>query len=110
MRCPRPSPGLKAFPPYAVIATRSSKLAAAAGHGRRFGLRGELGMRPDIGVDMARQYFGAVDEEMVGARDLAEIDLDVTLVRQLVDQLLHRLRRNQGVLVALQDQPGRRAG
>src|SRR6266851_4629782 len=66
-------------------------------------------MRPDIGVDMARQYFGAVDEEMVGARDLAEIDLDVALVRQLVDELLHRLRRYQGVLVALQDQPGRRA-
>ena len=59
---------------------------------------------------MAGQYFGAIDEEMVGARDLAEIDLDVALMRQLVDELLYRLHRHQGVLVALQDQPRRGTG
>src|SRR5437764_9906836 len=84
------------------------RLAAAPGYGRGFGLGGELGMRRDIGIDVAGQYLGAIDEEMVGARDLAEIDLDVALVRQFVDQLLHRLRWDQRILVALQDQPGGR--
>ena len=64
------------------------------------------GAQPLGGIDMLRQHLGIVREEMVGAGDLAEIDLDVALVRQLVDQLLHRLGGNQGVLVALQDQPG----
>jgi hypothetical protein len=55
---------------------------------------------------MARQRFGVVDEEMVGPGNLAEIDLDVALMRQFVDQLLHRFRRHRNILVAVQDQPG----
>src|SRR5207244_5013192 len=49
-------------------------LTAAPGYGSGVGLGGEPGMRRDITVDMAGQHFGAIDEEMVGARDLAEID------------------------------------
>ena len=51
----------------------------------------------DEGVD-------AVGEVMIGAGDLAEVDLDVALVRQLGDELLHRFDRHDRVLVALQDQ------
>jgi hypothetical protein len=59
---------------------------------------------------MRGKLVGAVLEEMVGAGDLAEVDLDIALVRQLVHQLLHRIDRHQRVGVALEDQPGRRAG
>ena len=42
----------------------------------------------DIRVDMRRQCFGAFHEEVVGALDLAIVDLDIALMRQLVHQFL----------------------
>src|SRR3546814_13457709 len=47
---------------------------------------------------------------MPGATDHALVDVDATLARQLVDQLLHRVLRHHLVLVALNDQAGGGAG
>ena len=97
---------------YIETHARVGERAAPATAGRsryRFARLGEAGMRRDVSIDMPGHRLGAFGEEVVGTRDLAEIDLDVALVRELVDQLLHRLCRHQGVLVALQDQPRRRA-
>ena len=47
---------------------------------------------------------------MIGARHLAEVDLDVALMRQLGDELLHRFDRHQIVLGAVQDEARGGAG
>ena len=51
----------------------------------------------DEGVD-------AIGEMMVGAGDLAEVDFDVSLVRQLGYELLHRFDWDHRIVVTLQDQ------
>src|SRR3546814_8570502 len=49
-------------------------------------------------------------EEVVRARDYVVVDRDVLLRAQLVDQLLHRARRDDFVGVALDDDARGRAG
>jgi len=67
-------------------------------------------MIANIAVDVGHQRINAVGEIVVGSRDLAKINLDIALVRQLGDQLLNRFDRYDRVLIALQDQARRRAG
>ena len=64
----------------------------------------------DVTLDMADERVDAIGEIVVGAGDLAKIDLDVALVRQLGDELLHRVDRHNRILIALQDKTRRRAG
>ena len=61
-------------------------------------------MGGDIALDVLGQRDHVILEEMVGALDDAVVDLDVALMRQLVDQLLLRLEGDDLVLVALQDE------
>ena len=68
------------------------------------GLAGGAGVIADIAVDVSDEGVDSIGEIMVGAGDLAEIDLDVALVRQLGYELLHRFDRHHRILVALQDQ------
>ncbi len=49
-------------------------------------------MGPDIRIDMMRERLG-VGEEMIGPWDLAELDLDIALMRQFVHELLYRIQR-----------------
>ena len=62
-------------------------------------------MLTDIAIDMGGYRLQAVGKIVIGTGDLAKIDLDVTLMRQFVDQPLHRFDRYHGVLIALQDEP-----
>ncbi len=84
--------------PYSAGSAANARSAGAA-----------VGMGGDIAVDMRRQLFHVMVEEMVGAGDDAVIDLDVALMRELGDQLLRRLERHDRVLVAMDDEAGGRA-
>src|SRR2546423_508722 len=91
--CGTPPPcrvgGLARRPPETV------KLLAAAAGRRRCRSLADPRMRFDIRVHMRRHRLRAVEEKVIGAGDLAVIDLDVALMRQLVNQLLDRLGGDQ---------------
>jgi hypothetical protein len=78
---------------------RKSARRATVRRGRR--LSGEAGVGAYIIVSMPGDRLEPIGKVMVGAGDLAEIDLDVALVRQLGDELLDRIDRHHRILVAL---------
>src|SRR5215213_3729013 len=80
-----------------------ARLASAAAHGRALAL-------VEIGADRLHQLLEPAVEEMVGARDGLLVDDDPFLGLQLLDQRGHVLGRHDGILVAVHDQPRRRAG
>ncbi len=61
-------------------------------------------MIADIAVDVSHEGVDFIGEMMIGAGDLAEVDLDVALMRQLGYELLHRFDRHHRILVTLQNQ------
>ena len=64
----------------------------------------------EIGADDGLQIVDAVLEEMVRLGDHRVLDQDALLGLQLLDQRQHLLERRDAVLVAMDEQAGRRAG
>src|SRR6185312_7050942 len=72
---------------------------------------GDLGAAPvEIFRALADQLVDLALEEVVGAGNDLLLDGDALLRLELVDQLLHRLRRRNPVFFAVDDETGGRAG
>src|SRR5262245_34454311 len=89
---------------------RNVKPATWADALRRARLTLDLEPFVEIGADRLHQRLDLAVEEMVGARDHLLLDHDALLGLELVDQTVDVLVRHHGVLVAVDDHPGRRAG
>src|SRR5580765_6562413 len=84
-------------------------ICAALGSGGA-GLAFDLETLIEIGADRLHQRLDLAVEEMVGAGNDLLLDHNALLRLELVDKTGDILRRNDDVLLAMHDQPGRRAG
>ena len=93
--------------PYPLAEVELLARSFRAGGGR---VAGHAEALVEIGADRFLQVFHAVFEEVVGVGDHGVLDRDAFLGLQFLDQRLHFLERRDPILVAVNEQAGRRAG